>query len=96
MSILAKEDNGGSFIQAFHVPASGETTVISVTTSSSTTPLPSGMYRFLTTSNCMIAEGPLATTSDLQLVAGIPEYFHIRAELSTISTGSATLYVSLC
>ena len=99
MSLLAQEDEGFR-VQAFGLPATGATTTLSVTTSSGATgPLSKGMYRFLADNACRVAKGPTAVGTDMSLVGGVPEYFHIDKGLTVAaitSTGAASLLITKC
>jgi len=97
MSNLAREDDGGAYIQAFDLPISGKTSILPVSTSSSYTPLPNGMYRFLSDVTVYMSSSTTSTISDLPLLPNIPEYFQIDDGLSVIvSSGTGTLTISLC
>jgi len=97
MSKLAKESNGGEYIQAFPLPLSGATSSLAISTVTNSTTLEPGMYRLVTDTSCNISASATSTTSDLLLVAGVVEYFFIQDTISgIIGSGTATVTISLC
>ena len=97
---VLKKDRYNNAIQAFALPATGSTTTLAVTTSSgATAALSAGMYRFVSDNDCRIVQGATALVTDMILVGGVPEYFHITqgGKVAAITVaGTASLTVTLC
>ena len=78
MSTIVTDDNRNP-VQAFPMPASGQTTTITTVAAASTasTALTGGVYRVSSSGAVTIAQGATATATDLPLAANMPEYFYV-------------------
>jgi len=93
---LSVDDNKNP-IQAFVLPATGQTTSLSVSTTAATTAtLPAGMYLFSCPVNCQIALGSTVTVNDMDLIGGIQKVYELPdTVVSAIAGSSSTLKITL-
>jgi len=77
-SVLTKDDNNQA-IQAFLLPSSGSTTVLTTlaANSTATAALNKGVYRINSTGAVTVAKGATALATDMPLAANAPEYFSV-------------------
>jgi len=69
-------------VQAFRLPSTGSTTIVSVTvgnTAAVSGALQAGVYRIISDADVTIALGQTATANDMPLRANQPEYFYINS-----------------
>lgn len=72
-------DESGAIVQAFQLPASGNTTnIASAVGSAASAVLTAGVYCISTTIDCRIAAGATATANDYPLYAGTTDYLYIN------------------
>lgn len=91
----------GSSIPAFKIPATGQTTSLSLSiTSAATAALARGVYRFVCDVEVFLAQGtgsPTAALTDMPLAASKEEYFWIgnnEKVAGILASGTGTLKIT--